>query len=501
MSRSGAPNETASRPSMSGFVVLFHCHYAQPLRDTIVPLAHELQNDSGVSTRVVLEAGNIDEMEEICVAAGLPCRVVVDDHARFARLARLFKKPPRLPAAEKLSALGSSVKEDARKPLRRALRQARIIQAKIERAASVLREEKAAVLVVLDDRTYVALYWIQAAELCGIPTVFVQWAAFLSPETQLRLKAGRSTETERAFEDIAAEWLPHASRMLGDDRVWWIPPEQAVAFWVNDAFPRVDPWVVGGGNTDAIAVFGEFWKRLQLGCGVSERKIVVTGHPEHDRWFRLRAEWSPTRRREELEELGIEPTRRVITLISPAFSLRAPGGIRTNDMTADDLQQDLREAVATIARVCPKATIVFKCHPRDYRDESTFTRSLERSGVRVVRQCSLERLLAASDAVLLQWSTTAMMALAVGTPVVAFDFRASPSASLWKDAQGVRMAETPFELGAELKAVLAPELNQSFIEDREASLADLIRFDGLGSRRLVELISEYAKGGRSAAGR
>jgi len=344
-----------------------------------------------------------------------------------------------------------------------------------------------------------ACRWIRAAQHLNIPVIVVQWAAFHRAEALVNVRhaqAGRDNATPavRVLENLIARHVRFASRQLGEDRIWWIPPHSTLALWCNGAYPRANPWAFGGGNSDVTALFGEEWKQRLVQDGVSPAKLLVTGHPEQDEWYRLRRTWTADDTQSVKRDLGVPRDRELVTIISPALAFRRPGGCRRGDSSLEEIRQDLLFVSNAVRRLGQPYVPVVKVHPRDGEGDFAYLDPDGETPLRVTRDYPVERLLAASRLMACQWSTTVLLGNALRVPVLVFDFHGSPSADMWNNASGVRHAKTHEDFESQLRACLLDEaIQQQLRREGDAFVDRYLRLDGRATERLVALIGQHAR--------
>ena len=92
-----------------------------------------------------------------------------------------------------------------------------------------------------------------------------------------------------------------------------------------------------------------------------------------------------------------------------------------------------------------------------------------------------------------QWSTTAMLGKALGTPVAVFDFHRSPSGDMWKGESGLPFAQSRAEFVQLLRScVIDEEARAAILEQRRQFVAEFLCLDGQATERLVSLVRKQA---------
>jgi len=491
------PVQTAQRSR-----IVLVCDYPEALRSTILPLADALLATGRFVPVVILSRDPDGTMQRMCNAAGVwfegNCR-------RRGFPGRLAVRPiwgqsspvnrPRAPDCGDRNDRG----------VRRVgllLWSARVLRAHwqlarwLRRSIARLRKLHPAAVVLLDDRTLGTCHWIRAAEWVGIPSVTVQWAAIHRQESLAAIRFVRRRATSKLVQIVeqrVASWIPRAAVQRGPQIAWLMPVEHTIAHHLFGAFPRINAWAFGGGNSNAVAVAGMAWKQRIVQDGVPEEKLVVTGHPDQDQWFRLAETWNHQRTAEFVESLQIGADKILVTLIAPAMAFRAPGASRTGDVAVEDLRQDLRTVVDTACSVDDRIVVVIKVHPRDAVESMGFLRDEFGVRVRLVGNGPLDRLIASSRVMVCQWSTAAMMGPAFQTPAIIVAFRDSPSSDVWKGVAGLHAAETLDQFRQTLVTCLhGPDKASLQLTARDAFVREHLCFDGRASERIVALIERHA---------
>lgn len=467
---------------------VFVVHYFEPLTNTVLPLCRMLQQSSQLAPFIILEGDADQRMRKLCEAAGVP--YLADDAPARSGGSAAPKKdisaPPPNGLRQALGGIGRTLRIPSL---------VRKVGVQIRRLQDKLSNLQPAIMILLDDRTLLTCAWCRAAQQLDVPVMVVQWAATYTASTMLEVRALNEKQQNATLLPGIAGWItanvPGAARRHGKQNIWWLPPEQSLAYWFNSAYPKANPWSFGGGNADAVTVFGNVWKRRLVHDGVPEQKIVVTGHPAQDTWFELARNWTEQDRMAVLASLDISPEHKIVTVVSPALSFRESGGYRQGDISLADLRSELADVVAAIQRLGKPYFAVVKKHPRDSMDHLKFL--ADRQPVKIVGDVDIHRLIAASSAMACQWSTTAMLGQALNVPVLVFDFHGSPSAQMWQGAVGLEHADSIPEFEKRLRQCLCdPAARQILAQKRQQFVDDYLCLDGKAQDRLVTLIDALA---------
>ena len=184
--------------------------------------------------------------------------------------------------------------------------------------------------------------------------------------------------------------------------------------------PSASPDIHRETRTDYIAASGDYMAQWYAAVGFPLDKIIVTGAPQFDGWYK----GGVPSREEARRVLGVENTQRVIcyaTTWAQTTSTRSPH--------AEQEQTDGLAATIKLAKSTDAALMV-KCHPSETPDnEKFYSAALEQSNVAgLVTRNHIGYILAAADVLVAQApSNLCVEAAIIGTPSVylqtdGFDF-------------------------------------------------------------------------------
>jgi len=457
--------------------VLFLCDYHEPLRSTVLPLCRALERDGLLTPHVILERPLLPAFE-LCQQAGVRYEV----HGRVRTQSTGPDRPKRRSGLVRwVSGLSSALMKTSRR---------------VARLTALVERYRPAALVLLDDRTVLTAAWVAAARRRGVPTIVVQWAAVHDAPTMIALRAAQPpaprTKLAQLLEARLAQRVPGNLALHQGQPVTFMGAATALALQRVGGFPRHSPWSYGGGNGDVVAAMGDAWKRRMVAGGVPAAKVVVTGHPDQDQWFHLNRARSAVDAQQVLQELDVPPDAKLVTIVAPALCFRQPRGARVGDISLAQLQDSLRAAVRAVQRLPEDYVAVVKVHPRDDVESLQFLRNGDDRRLRIVRDIRTDQLMAASQAVLCQWSTSVMIAQALGRPVLLMDFYDTPSAAIWRDISELPSASSPERLDQLLADTLLSNRQRQPTPEQQRFVNDCMRLDGCATERLVALIYETA---------
>lgn len=329
--------------------------------------------------------------------------------------------------------------------------------------------------------------------------MLTQWAAFHQGRTYAELRANHpsrrfvTTLDDSASEKIACQ-VPAASVLIDSKRIWFIDPTSSLVFARLGVFPAPSAFTFGSGAASVTTLIGEAWRRRIVSEGRGEHGLFVTGHPDQDGWHQLVTADRRSTRRELASRVSASPDRPWLTLISPAIGFRDEGACRAGEVSVDQLLEDLCEVVTQMRRAQPLAEIIVKVHPRDEIERLQKLRDRDMQ-VRIVRDVRTEVLVRASELVVCQWSTVALMSLALRTPLALFDFRDTQSAEVYQGILDLPVARDLPSFSRNLARLLnAPDFRQQQIGNQTRLANECLRVDGQATQRIVDLIARLSHG-------
>ena len=348
-------------------------------------------------------------------------------------------------------------------------------------------------LVLTDDRRYVEAFLVSRAKACHIPALVVMWAATSDAETMLTWRLKRSNHHKASFSEQVLrrciEWfIPQAVKYIDGQPVFWQPPSAILGLRLFAGYPE-QPWILGGGQADYVAVTGEYYRRILLKAGVSPAKILTTGHPRHDQLVHQGGCWKTRERERICQDIGAPAKKRLLLLGAPPVA-HITAGTRAGHITADQMNAYLHEVIALLLGFDENFHVVIKVHPRD---ESGVLPYLQGHGkaFTVVRCYETAKLIAISDLLLCQGSTIVFDAHILGTPTLTFDFYQTPGYDMWAKAGGVWHVTRPADLLPSVRRVLEDPATRSKLDaERQAFLQEYVRCDGHATERIVSILQQ-----------
>ena len=357
-------------------------------------------------------------------------------------------------------------------------------------------EVRPSALVLTDDRRYVEAFLVSQARASHIPSLVVMWAATNDAETMLAWRQKRNAQHHPSFSARilrrSVEWLaPQAVKYVDGQPVFWQPPSAILGMRLFAEYPE-QPWILGGGQADYVAVTGEHYRRILLNAGIKPAKILVTGHPRHDQLFQDGARWKTGERKHICQNIGAPAEKRLLLLGAPPVA-HIKAGTRAGHITAAQMNTYLHEVIAQLLCLSETFHLVIKVHPRDESEALPYLQG-HATAFTVVRRYETARLIAISDLLLCQGSTIVFDAHILGTPTLTFDFYQTPGYDMWARARGVCHVTRQADLLPAVRRVLEDPLTRQRMEaERQAFLQEYVRCDGHATERIVSVLRQMTR--------
>jgi hypothetical protein len=237
----------------------------------------------------------------------------------------------------------------------------------------------------------------------------------------------------------------------------------------------------GDGGAKYFAVMGPYYRDLFCSQGVSQKKLVVTGHPEFDRLHELSLGIrSPSFKQAILEDFSLDSAKPIWILAREAivyFKLVPHGKDKEDICTVLDILSEYH----------PQVQIILKLHPRDSEGYYDFVKR-RFPHVILIHECDLYSLIAACDMYISQISNTMMWAVALDKPVISYDFNNQHYWHYFRDKEGFIKADSPQELTEKVKVIKEKGLRPEDYQMCQIAREKYMTFDGKARQRITELI-------------
>jgi UDP-N-acetylglucosamine 2-epimerase len=340
------------------------------------------------------------------------------------------------------------------------------------------RRRLAAVLLV-DDRRYNELFLIAAARRRHIPTIVLMWAATNSAAdmTLWRQKslAHIGQSRWRWLEPLIRWRAPQAIRDVDGKAVYWQHPLAILTLALLAGYPP-QPWILGGGTADWVAVMGAHYRDLLLAEGVAAQKIAVTGHPRHDDMVKLAAQWRQT-----------TPAKPYILLAAPPVA-HIQQGTRGGHISAEQMHEYLHWVIEQLLEL--PLDVMVKPHPRDSGKTLAYLND-HRRPIDIKADQPVAPLVARAALLVCQGSSVVLEACGLNIPVVTFDFHNTPGYDMWGAAGAAVHVRERDSFPQIVCSVLGnSHLRQQLEQQREEFVTRYMCLDGKATERVITLIQQ-----------
>jgi CDP-Glycerol:Poly(glycerophosphate) glycerophosphotransferase len=453
---------SSTRSAESGRVLFVAREPDETLR-TFLPVIDRLREHDGLASRVLFHHRPGEWARAELARRGVGLRRVRPPH----------RKRPTGPRATALSRYAATVEEIGRLARARSL------------AQGVLARERPAAIVVIQDTLLLERFLVREANRRGLPTVVAQWA-FSYPQSMYdRLRA---IQLGTGVDGSARRDGSRARRLLA-------PATRAayrgVLAGLGLSFDLANSY--GGGEARLFTVWGEAFKEQYAAQGVRDKRIVVTGHPSHDAAFARAATLDDRERARIRERYGLPPDGMIVLYATqPVLWRRVIGPA--------ELEANVRAIAQAVAASPGGARLVLKLHPRERAEDYAFCAALE-PPVRVIPRAEMADLVAACDAFVSSSSSTVLLAMMLGRPIVTVNFNRVPHFDFFEPLGGTLHTRTPAEFAGAIRLALADDpTRERLARERRDVLARYTRFDGRATERIAGLIAQAIAESRGRIG-
>jgi hypothetical protein len=338
----------------------------------------------------------------------------------------------------------------------------------------ILRRRGIKGMLLVDDRRYIELFLIHAARKRRIPSMVLMWAATNSSQDMTRWRQKSHSHLDhsrwRWLKPLIRRVAPQALREIDGQEVYWQHPLAVLTLWLLADYPP-QPWILGGGTADTVAVMGAFYRDLLISEGIAPAKIQVTGHPRHDDIVHLAAQW-----RQNL------PAKPSILLAAPPIA-HIKAGTRGGHITMEQANAALHGVIEQLLEL--PYDLMVKPHPRDVGSMPDYLQN-HRRDIRIAGNEPVAPLLARAALLVCQGSSVVLDACGLDVPVVTFDFYDTPGYDMWGKAGASVHVTDPAQILPSVQAALTdPALQSQLREQRQNFVARYMRLDGEATKRVL----------------
>jgi glycosyltransferase involved in cell wall biosynthesis len=239
----------------------------------------------------------------------------------------------------------------------------------------------------------------------------------------------------------------------------------------------------GEGDAKYFAVMGPYYREMFCSQGVSEKKLMVTGHPEFDRLYELSLGLkNPGFKQTIVEDFGLDSAK-------PIWILAREAIVYFKLVSREKDKEDICTILEILSEYHPEVQIVLKLHPRDSVEYYDFVKNTFPHVV-VIHECDLYSLIAACDLYISQISNTMMWAIALDKPIISYDFNSQPHWHYFRDKEGIIKADSPRDLAEKVQAIKEEGLSPEDLNMCQVARERYMTFDGKARQRITELITK-----------
>ncbi len=348
------------------------------------------------------------------------------------------------------------------------------------RSLALLQRERPRVVVLADDRKFgLNMAFLKAAREMGCLTILVPVAlAHCRDAVPINRQEEPIFQLLAPGQRLAKAWI--ARRLPG--QVYHAPegpylfftPAQTLAMAALGMLPR-NPWCMGGGDTDLVAVTGESDRRRYIRAGVSPQKLVVTDDPNLDPLHRSWLE-ADGLRRTLTEKYALDPS-------APFLVCAVPQLAEHHVLPWEQHWRELRWLVATLAGA--GYNLLLSLHPKS--DPAQYQWAREEFGVPILAE-PLREVLPAAEVFVSGFSSTVRWACLLHIPTVVLDLYGLDH-HYFDRQQGIQVVRRREDLAPLLVRLREDKGFYGQMKEAQAQEArDLAPFEGRACQNIIEAI-------------
>lgn len=336
-----------------------------------------------------------------------------------------------------------------------------------------------AALLVFDDRTpRPDMVLLRLARQHVVPSVLVPYAAS-SVESDLLSRRGRvENEVDRGLTRPLRRWFAarHPEHVATGDgrRLLFFSFAESLALAAAGLLGGRS-WVMGGGEADAVAVFGEEERETLAAAGIALPRVAVTGQASLDPMFR-RGTKADALRETIRQRYGLRRDAPVVVCAVPQLGEHALVDWERHWRATRQLFAALSESGA--------ATLL-SLHPKS--DRARYGALAREFGLALADE-RLSDVLPAADLFVASYSSTVRWAVLLGVPALVID--SGLGYRMYDHLSGIVKTADPAELGAALRRLVADASRRADLA--AACRRDAARLgiaDGRAGARIVDLVA------------
>ncbi len=353
----------------------------------------------------------------------------------------------------------------------------------LKTAADLLNEEEPSLIILLGDR-HVGLETalVKNANALGIPTLIVPYA-ISAPEGGSGLRKKRPDFQEKfaintLFRSFVARVFPRWVYTHEGTPVLFLPALNALMAWTLGMMPA-NPWTIGGGAATRMAVESEAVKRMFLGQGVPEDKMVVTGKPSFDVQHAT-AQDAEAKREKLCSELGIDESHRIILCAVPQ--------IGEEGALPWEKHWELTEFLFKVLASPDGVSVVLSLHQKSPVDQ--YKPLADKYGAVIAGNHNIYELIPLCDVFVAAFSSTVVLAMGAHKPAVVIDFY-DLDYHFYDECKGLVIVRSQDDFEPTLKSIVCEQVHYDrLVAGHEECAPEWINMDGKCSERMIAEIDK-----------
>lgn len=340
----------------------------------------------------------------------------------------------------------------------------------IKSANEVLIRETPDIILTGHDQTPMEIFFIEAANSLGIPSLTVQDGIINAEKNTVSLEKKIKYFLKIPLKFINLFLIKKISlRYLLDFVIFKIKYHNKYLFRY------------GHGDSTLITLFGESTRKILISEGINPKKLVVTGNPKFDKLKHFKN----TSMKDELRNRWNIPKEKFVVLLLTQQFVEA-------EIWVPAQREELVSVISQSVSDLKDAHLIIKLHP-PYEKEEDYIKILKKFSIsyNIFNEEPLEEILSLCDVTLTVSSTAALEAMALTKPVMIINLFNENQPLFYRDS-GAMYITKKSELKFNLKNL---SLGKSFDFKKidRFLFEQTFEIDGKASKRIANLIVKMIK--------
>lgn len=358
----------------------------------------------------------------------------------------------------------------------------KILKTHYRQALEIIQEYKPAAVFLTGDRHLgFELPLIKAAKVNGIKTIIVP-VSYSDPEASSKIR--KETSEYRIGKIFPIVNRIFFSRKEMKKQIYnstsgkfvFYNAGVTMALYKNNMLP-VNPWIMGGGNSDMIIADGKETKEKYEKLGVPGEKIMITGHQSYDILYQNLIN-KDNLKKKIYEEYSFDFNKKLIILGVPQL---AEHGF----LSWPEHWKEIDFLISTLSGL--KENLLLSLHPKSDLSRYKF---LEKKYNCAISKNPLADILAIADCYIATFSSTVRWAVLCAIPTIVVDFY-NFNYDVFDKYKGVKKVNQKDLLEPIAKKILADESYHKSIQKEQKEAAEKIApFDGKSRQRILEIVDK-----------